>query len=234
MKALFTAIRNRDTEKITELITKKPELVNCIAKQPPKKDDGQSPLQIAFKSKNFWAVKYFLENGANVNFIDATSINEWKMPVLHDAIMATVYMARYETPVNPWNENEHSVYEIKGTKEHFDKTFSLLQLMVDKGADVNAADSYGNTPLMRLCMDAQNRWTNQDRPLAKETVEDLTQIFDVLIAKGADINYSSEKRKPITEMYKKVLEQLKINGTDLPDQTESEQPNQKPKWKFWK
>ena len=104
MKALFTAIRERDTEKITELITKNPDLVNCIAKQPPKKDDGQSPLQSAFKSRNFWAVKYFLENGANVNFVDATSVNDWKMPVLHDAIMATVALARFEFPVDPWNE----------------------------------------------------------------------------------------------------------------------------------
>ena len=63
MKALFTAIRERDTEKITELITQKPELVNCIAKQPPKKDDGQSPLQIAFKSKKIGLLSTFWKMG---------------------------------------------------------------------------------------------------------------------------------------------------------------------------
>ena len=210
MKTLFTAIRKREIEKIKELITKQPALVNCIAKQPPKKDDGQSPLQIAFKRGNFWAVKYFLENGEDINFIDATSVNEWKMPVLHDAVMATVALARFEYPVDPWNEEKKDVYELKGVKEHFEKTFSLLKMMVDNGADVNSVDSYGNSVLMRTCSDIQNRWTIEDRPLAKETVEDLRQIFDLLISSGADINYSAPTRKSVVEMNKKLLEQLKI------------------------
>lgn len=37
MKALSTAIRKREIEKIKELITKQPDLVNCVAKEPPKK-----------------------------------------------------------------------------------------------------------------------------------------------------------------------------------------------------
>ena len=210
MKALFTAIRERDTEKITELITKNPDLVNCIAKQPPKKDDGQSPLQIAFKSRNFWAVKYFLENGANVNFVDATSVNDWKMPVLHDAIMATVALARFEFPVDPWNEEKKHLFELKGVKEHFDKTFSLLKIMVDNGADVNSVDSYGNSVLMRACADIENRWTTKSRPLAKETIEDLKQIFYLLISSGADIYRPTPTRKAITEMNIRLLEQIGI------------------------
>ena len=42
MKKLFVAIRNSDLDTVKQLIEKKPELVNCVAKQPPKKDDGQS------------------------------------------------------------------------------------------------------------------------------------------------------------------------------------------------
>ncbi len=82
--------------------------------------------------------------------------------------------------------------------------------MVDKGADVNSTDSYGNTALMRLCMDADYRWTNKNRPLAKETIEDLQRIFNLLIFKGADIFSSTPTRKSITEMYKEILDQLEI------------------------
>lgn len=210
MKALFKAIRDRDTDKIIELIAKKPDLVNCAAKQPPKKDHGQSPLQVALKAKNFWAVKYLLENGADVNFIDTTSVYEWKMPVLHDAIMATVSLARFEFPVDPWNGEKKDLYELKGVKEHFDKTFSLLRFMIDKGADVNSVDSYGNTVLMRACADIEYRWTNKKRPLPNETIEDLEQIFDLLISSGAEIHRSTPTRKAITEMNKLLLEQLKI------------------------
>ena len=206
MKVLFTAIRERNTEKITELITKKPDLVNCIAKQPPKKDDGQSPLQVAFKTRNFWAVKYFLENGADVNFIDATSVNEWKTPVLHDAIMATVALARFEFPVDPWDDEKKHLYKLNGVKEHFDKTFSLLKIMIDNGADVNSVDSYGNSVLMRTCADIENHWTTKERPLAKETIEDLKQIFLLLISSGAVIYQPTPTRKAITEINKKLLE----------------------------
>lgn len=228
MKALFTAIRNRDTDKITELVTKQPELVNCIAKQPPKKDDGQSPLQVAFKTKNFWAVKYFLEKGADVNFIDTTSVNEWKTPVLHDAIMATVSLARFEFPVDPWNEKKKHLFKLEGEKEHFDKTFSLLKMMVDKGADVNAVDSYGNTPLMRACLDIKNRWTTKERPLPKETVKDLKQIFDLLISSGADIHHSASTRQAITENSQELLKQLNIGM----ESEQEDKPKKKPWWKF--
>lgn len=46
MKKLFKAIRAQDYELVKQIIEAKPELVNCTAKQPPKKDDGQSPLQV--------------------------------------------------------------------------------------------------------------------------------------------------------------------------------------------
>lgn len=53
-----------------QLIEKKPELVNCTAKQPPKKDDGQSPLQVALKTGNTAIAEFLIDNGANVNFIE--------------------------------------------------------------------------------------------------------------------------------------------------------------------
>lgn len=209
MKALFDAIRKCDIAKMTELINAKPELVNCVAKQPPKKDDGQSPLQVAFKTANFRAVKLLLEHGADVNFIDSGSVNEWKTPVLHDAIKATIAFARFEYPADPWNPEKKDVYEVKGVKENFDKVFLFLQMMIEKGADVNSVDSYGNTALMRFCLDVQNFWSNRNRPLAKETIEDVKQVWNLLLAAGADINKATSTRQPVTEMYAKLIEQLK-------------------------
>ena len=91
MKKLFKAIRNGDFNEVKEIITKKPELVNCVAKQPPKKDDGQSPLQVALKTGNFEIAKYLIEMGADLNFMeDKSCCNEWRTPVIHDAITAAV------------------------------------------------------------------------------------------------------------------------------------------------
>ena len=96
MKKLFTAIRQNDLETVKEIIEKKPELVNCVAKQPPKKDDGQSPLQVALKTEAFEIASYLIDNGANVNFIESEDCaNLWRAPVIHDAINAAIMCSRY-------------------------------------------------------------------------------------------------------------------------------------------
>ena len=71
MKKLFTAIRASNLEMVRQVIEKKPALVNCVAKQPPKKDDGQSPLQVALKTGNIAIANYLLDMGADVNALDS-------------------------------------------------------------------------------------------------------------------------------------------------------------------
>lgn len=65
MKKLFTAIRRKAIDVIKNILQRKPEVVNCVAKQPPKKDDGQSSLQVAIKSGNsdFTIPYYVIEKG---------------------------------------------------------------------------------------------------------------------------------------------------------------------------
>lgn len=46
MKKLFIAIRQGDIDTVKVLLKKKPELISCTAKQPPKKDHGQSPCKL--------------------------------------------------------------------------------------------------------------------------------------------------------------------------------------------
>lgn len=53
MKKLFKAIRQENLEEVKSIIEKNPQLVNCVATPPPKKDNGQSPLQVALKISAF-------------------------------------------------------------------------------------------------------------------------------------------------------------------------------------
>ncbi len=81
MKKLFNAIRKSDLETVRQIILKQPELVNSVAKQPPKKDDGQSPLQVALKTGNNDIAEFLIDSGADVNFIeDESCCNEWRTP----------------------------------------------------------------------------------------------------------------------------------------------------------
>jgi hypothetical protein len=76
MKKLFNAIRSESFDEVKKIIDSKPDLVNCIAKQPPKKDDGQSPLQVALKVGAFDICDYLIDNGADLNFMEDESCNE--------------------------------------------------------------------------------------------------------------------------------------------------------------
>lgn len=210
MKKLFVAIRQGDIQQVKDLLQKRPELISCTAKQPPKKDDGQSPLQVAIKSGNLIIADYLLDCGADVNFIETESCNQWKMPVIQDAIMATIMNARF---LRSTYKNGEKVWEIYRTKEPFDMAFRILKRMFDLGADINSHDSYGNSCLGRAILDARQilptihyqdpTWVDE-RPLNSELKEDLTLVFDLLLEQGADVNEVDKKKgdKSLAEYYK--------------------------------
>lgn len=53
MKKLFVLLRQGNLEEIKRILTEKPELLDCVAGSVPKKDHGQSLLQVALKSGHF-------------------------------------------------------------------------------------------------------------------------------------------------------------------------------------
>ena len=195
MKKLFTAIRASDLEIVRQIIEKKPELVNCVAKKPPKKDDGQSPLQVALKTGNTAIANYLLDMGADVNFIeDETCCNAWRTPVLHDAINCAVMSCR-------WNiDDKYMGFREFSTKERAVEALGVLKKMLNMGADVNALDSYGNSGLNRFALQAkqilpsynyaEHREEN-DRIFTAELHEDLRSVLQALKDAGADVSYKA-------------------------------------------
>lgn len=194
MKKLFQAIRNGDMDNVIQLLDKKPELISCTAKQPPKKDDGQSPLQVALKCGQFEIAELLINRGADVNFIESEDCcNKWRAPVIHDAINAAVMCSR-------WNVNS-SIYngmKVFNTKERADKAYNILKSVIEKGADVNALDSYGNSCLWRACLQSaqilpgfnyKENKLDDDRVITSEITEDLRRIFNLLYESGMDSGY---------------------------------------------
>ena len=206
MKKLFKAIRDNDMETVRQLIEKKPELVNCTAKQPPKKDDGQSPLQVALKAGNTEIADYLIDMNADLNFMeDVSCCNEWRAPVIHDAINAAVMCSR-------WNTNDKFMgFSVCSTAEKADRAFEILKKMTDKGADVNALDSYGNSGLTRFCAQAAQilpsynyagHYETDDRIFTDELHADLKRILLLLKTAGADPDYVPPNfGKPLCEFY---------------------------------
>lgn len=195
MKKLFKSIRDSEIEIVKQIIEKQPELVNCIAKQPPKEDDGQSPLQVAFKTGNTDIAEYLIDMGANVNFIeDESCCNSWRTPVLHDAINCAVMCCR-------WNTNdEMRGFKVYSTKEKADEALRLLKKMIDAGADVNAVDSHGNSGLNRFGLQANQilppynyveHIEGNSRIFTDDVHMDLRNVLQALKDAGADANYKA-------------------------------------------
>ena len=172
MKAFFIAIRNNETALVLEQIKKDKSVVNCVAKQPPKKDDGQSPLQVAFKIGNLKIAKLLIENGAYINFIDKSDINEWNAPVLHDFIRGFIA-------------------SVSKTEECFNEYFLFFEYLIEKKINFYLKDSYGNTSLTRLLLDTDllyqyqhklnnfNQLSSENRNIVTENR--LEKIFNTFI-----------------------------------------------------
>jgi ankyrin repeat protein len=185
IKAFFKAISDSDINKVSELINSDKEYLTVCNVAPPKKDDGQSGLQVAFKTGNFDIAKILVEQGADINFIESSKINEWTAPVLHDSIRATIF----------------NTYTLQKDTNKFDKAFSLLQLMLDKQANPNSTDSYGNNCLHRAIMDSRQMIDNPSADLTNGILlQQIRKVFKALISAGADPNSSNEKRANSIEM----------------------------------
>ena len=179
IKTFFKAITESDFYKVLELLNFDKEYLTICNVAPPKNDDGQSGLQVAFKTGNFNIAALLIEQGADINFIETSEINEWTAPVLHDSIRATIF----------------NTYMVQKDISKFDKAFSLLQIMLDKKSNPNSTDSYGNNCLHRAIMDSRQMIENPSADLTNGVLlQQLKKVFKALISAGADTNLASEKR----------------------------------------
>lgn len=186
MKELIMAIRNGKFDEVVAIINRKPELVHCAAPKLPKRDSGQSTLQIAIKTDNLDIAEFLIRQGANVNFIEDKSIAEVPQPVLHDCISRVFFGS------------------IVSDKLYYDQTLNLLKLMLSKGANPKMVDCYGNQALHRAVLDARRivTYPNFDE-MEKITIERFREIFRMLIDAGADINEATNTRESAVKSAKK-------------------------------
>jgi len=179
IKNYFNAIVSGNINIVASLIDTDKEYLTVCNVAPPKKDDGQSGLQAALLSGNFSVAKLLIERGADVNFMDASDVNAWQMPVLNDSIRAAIFCS----------------YTLQKNTRVFDEAFEVMQLMLSKGANANGIDSYGNNALLRGILDARQMINN-----TRATLEDgillsqLRRIFKALLDAGAAPGSKNNKR----------------------------------------
>nr|GFD13139.1 hypothetical protein [Tanacetum cinerariifolium] len=152
---------------------------------PPKKDDGQSGLQVAFKAGQFAITTLLIEHGADVNFQQSSTVNEWTAPVLHDAVRAALF----------------STWSLPLDTRPPDQALAALHLLLRRGANPQAQDSYGNASLHRALLDAKQVL---DHPQASSRqpllLQQVKRVFAALLAAGADPALATATRPSATAM----------------------------------
>jgi hypothetical protein len=185
INAYFKAIRRGDIEQVAASITTDKAYLSVCRVAPPKQDEGQSGLQVAFKAGQFAIARLLIEQGADVNFQETSTVNGWTAPVLHDAIRAALFSTWSQTPAT----------------STFDRAFSTLQLLLLQGASPQAQDSYGNASLHRALLDAKQVLEHPQAATKQPLLfQQVRQVFAALLAAGADPTLATTTRPSATAM----------------------------------
>lgn len=129
-----------------------------------------------------------IESGADVRFIESSTIIDWRRPVLNDAIMATVFAMR-------------SAWATSGCAERLECGLAILRKMLNRGGDPNCVDTYGNNCFHRAVWDLRQMLTSipiDDSDTSKRDSEydsDARLIIGVLVEHGGDIHLAIGTRQ---------------------------------------
>lgn len=174
MNKLFQEIRHSDLDAVRQTIAKHPKAVNEVyTGKAPKKDIGQSPLQVAIKCGEFEIIAFLLENGADPDFMEdpqQVPPHSVCMPVLDDAIIGAFSALCYQ--------------QYRQSEQYRD----LIGTLLEGGANPNRKTSENLLPI-----GVAVSWADMilSRKSAYPTIQEITpkrlrEILDLLIEYGAD------------------------------------------------
>ncbi len=174
MNKLFKEIRHGDIDAVQTAISKNTAVVNevCSAKAP-KKDIGQSPLQVAIKCGEFEIIELLLEKGADPDFMEDPALvppGSVCMSVLHDAIIGVFSTLCYK---------QYS---------HSEKYVALVKKLLESGANPNRKTSSEIFPIGTAVHQAEMIISRKSAypDIQEITKERLFEVLDLLIQYGGD------------------------------------------------
>ena len=182
IKKLFKDIRHNDIEAVKASIAKTPAIVSeYFDGKSPKKDIGQSSLQVAVKCGCFEIIELLLENGADVNFMENPEVvppHSTCMPVLHDVIIGAMDSLLY--------------YNCEASEKYV----KLAEVFLEKGADPNkeAFNLDSQTailPIGTLVTHAKenlSRYNSSNPEMFDISKNHLFKLLDLLKKYGADMD----------------------------------------------
>ena len=206
MQKTFQLLRRGDLEGVRQILDKKPEEVNAVSGDKPKRDQGQSLLQVAIKSGHLDIADLLIDRGADLNFIEEpTELNPFCQPVIQTAGGRAVFDCR--RMIKRWNGQ----YQLYSSKEKADQSFKVFKKMLELGADISQKDSHSGTLLQTILIETKEvlpsyywktKETSDNVLITDELRHDLNRIYDLLIRYGVTSEEISAYHKiPLKELY---------------------------------
>ena len=206
MQKTFQLLRRGDLEAVRQILDKKPEEVNAVSGDKPKRDQGQSLLQVAIKSGHLDIADLLIDRGADLNFIEEpTELNPFCQPVIQTAGGRAVFDCR--RMIKRWNGQ----YEMYSSKEKADQSFKVFEKMLELGADITQKDSRGGTLLQNILIETKEvlpsyywktKETSDNVLITDELRHDLNRIYDLLIRYGVTADEIAVYQNiPLKELY---------------------------------
>ena len=206
MQKTFQLLRRGDIEGVRQILDKKPEEVNAVSGDKPKRDQGQSLLQVAIKSGHLDIADLLIDRGADLNFIEEpTELNPFCQPVIQTAGGRAVFDCR--RMIKRWNGQ----YQLYSSKEKADQSFKVFKKMLELGADISQKDSHRGTLLQTILIETKEvlpsyywktKETSDNVLITDELRHDLNRIYDLLIRYGVTSEEISAYHKiPLKELY---------------------------------
>lgn len=181
MKKLFELVRQGNIGEVKRILAAKPELLNCVSGPLPKKDHGQSLLQVALKTGRLEIADYLIDSGIDIDFMEAADDDPGvRAPVLFDAITAAI---------DPLCISQFAKQEdISRRYELSDRALYLTGRIIAEGADVNKRSSHGLSAInWSLHRAEQIIKYPGSYPFSQEKArEQESAVLDLLIDNGAD------------------------------------------------
>jgi len=183
---LMFAIKFGNSDFIKLLLAKKAD-PNLMCK------DGKNALRMAMKERKYELFGQLIESGANVKAVDENGTNNLMYAVEIADIAMVKKMIEAGIPVNARNK-QGSTALMRAAKSPNSIMLDIMNLLLKSGADPNISDeqkfrNYRNEEMQR-CETALTVITSYADP--KSYGEIPFKMIELLVAKGADVNYTCE------------------------------------------